>query len=178
MPNKPRKRTKLGGKQKRTPQQREADLKKVAEWVVQGKSQLWIGQQLGLSHQQISYDVKQIRAEWKEQVNLSYDEHICRILGEIQVIQDTYWREFTGDGLTNIRKKKVDSSTPKGNVSTEEEIHSSNKGNAALLSGVINCIEKKSKILGIDLSAAIESVSRAGYEIVDPESNANTEAQG
>lgn len=163
-----RQRQKLAGQQKRTPDQRLADLDKIAEWLVQGKTQRWIGGQLGLTQQQISYDVKDVRKQWKANTDLSYEQHISRLMAEIQHVKQVYWQEYSGEGLTNEKITLKKGLTPLGESSSTEMVYRNNQGSLKALDGLLKCLDRQMKILGLDLNFAIESLTRAGFQIVDP----------
>lgn len=162
-----RQRQKLAGQQKRTPDQRLADLDKVAEWLTQGKTQSWIGGQLGLTQQQISYDVKEVRKQWAANTDLSYEQHIAQLLAEIQFVERVYWAEYLGDGLTNEKVTLTKGITPLGEATSKKVVYTNNQGRLEALNGILKCIDRQIKILGLDLNFAIESVTRAGYEVID-----------
>lgn len=107
--------------------QREQDLLRTAGWYLQGWTQRKIADALGVTQQQVSYDLQQIRAEWKERTALALDEHKTCELAKIDNMESGYWQQW---------QNSIDTSEHKS-------------GYVGYLDGVQWCIEQRCKILGL-----------------------------
>lgn len=79
---------------KRTAAQIEHDRKAITQLYLAGQSQIIIGQQLGLCQQQISYDLKAIKAHWLESTQSNIDEKISLELAKLDNLEGVYWGLF------------------------------------------------------------------------------------
>ena len=115
---------------------------------LKGKTQTEIGQEVGLSQPQVSYDLADIQRRWREDTTINLDEAKQRELSRIDELERTYWQawEKSCNERTKTSTEKVsgDNGRAKASVQKEEML-----GNPAYLAGVMNCIQERSKILGI-----------------------------
>lgn len=79
---------------KRSKFEREEQLVEIARWYAQGLTQAGIAEKLGLSRQQISYDLKTVRARWQEASNSAEGERIASELAKIDNLEARAWEEF------------------------------------------------------------------------------------
>lgn len=133
---------------RRTPAQREYDLQRIAGMYLKGKTQTEIGQEVGLSQPQVSYDLADIQRRWREDTTINIDEAKQRELSRIDELERTYWQawEKSCNERTKTSTEKVsgDNGRAKASVQKEEML-----GNPAFLAGVMSCIQERGKILGI-----------------------------
>jgi hypothetical protein len=137
----------------RTPFQREQDLAEITRRYLRGETQAAIAQVLGLSQQQISYDVGTVRKRWQKAAAADMREIKARELAKIDELERTYWEAWTRS-LEETRSKTVKA---RGTVGAEtpqlaEQVNKSEErmGNPAYLAGVQWCIERRCRLLGID----------------------------
>lgn len=137
---------------KRTYSQRIADLQVIGDLYCKGKSQYAIGQQLGLSQQQISYDLKEIHARWLKTAVKTFNAWIAGELAKIDHLEREAWlawerscverHESTAEGRPNddggIDANKLQRKT------VERD------GDPRFLDQVKWCIERRAKLLGLD----------------------------
>lgn len=123
---------------KRSKQEREHDLVIVAQMYFQGKYQKEIGAKLGLSQQQISYDLAKLHKRWTAASLLEVQKFKARELARIDHLERVYWESW--EDSTKI-------------------INESGKflGDKRFLDGVQWCIAKRCEILG--LNAASKSLN-------------------
>jgi len=119
------------GVNKRTKQQREHDLVIVAQMYFEGKYQSEIGAFLGLSQQQISYDLKVLEKRWVKNSLHHITQGKARELAKIDHLEREYWQAWK------------DSDCP----------DNGSPGNPAYLSGVQWCINKRCQILGFEAAS-------------------------
>ena len=79
---------------KRTKFQREADLQKITGLYLTGKTQDAIAQELGVTQQQISYDLKTIQERWRKSALVDLNEAKQRELERIDVLEREYWQAW------------------------------------------------------------------------------------
>lgn len=112
---------------KRTPMQREADLLKIAEWYCQGWGIKKIAEKIGVSFQQISNDLVELRKRWKERASGSIEEQKLAELAKIDNLERVYWEQFEAS--------KVNEGTPQGYKGWVDSVQW--------------CIDTRAKIFGI-----------------------------
>lgn len=116
---------------KRSKVQIEADRKETAALYLKGETQAAIGVRLGLSKQQIHYDLKRIRAAWLESSLQDFDAKRAKELAAIDHLEFVVWRDF--------------------DVSAE-----AGPGDKRYLDVVLRCIDRRCKLLGLDAPAKQE----------------------
>ena len=75
---------------KRTKEKRERDREKVAALYVRGVSQTQIAQAVGVSQQQVSYDIRVLRGRWRD----SSDRSVGDELAKIDAIELEHWKAW------------------------------------------------------------------------------------
>lgn len=76
---------------KRSEMERERDLDLIAESYISGKSQAAIGRMLGLSQQQIAYDLKSIRERWQVRAFEAVDRRFAEELARLDQLEAAAW---------------------------------------------------------------------------------------
>ena len=157
---------------KRSEFQREHDYRIIADLYLKGKTQAEIADTVGLAQQQISYDLGIIRRRWREDTAINLDEAKQQELSRIDTLERTYWdawersleervktrteQSANGGGDDDKGQKK----TAKASVEKETLL-----GNPAYLSGVMSCIERRCKLLGLDAPSKNESQNSGAVTI-------------
>lgn len=107
--------------------QRERDLVETARLYCQGLSQAEIGERLGVSQRTISKDLREIQRRWQAACVEAISQGKARELARIDELERTYWAAWFDSKRAATRD-----------------------GNPAYLQGVLACIEKRCKLLGLD----------------------------
>ena len=150
------------GRNTRTQTQRERDRNEAAKLVLQGVPQTEIARMFNVTPAQISYDLKAIRKRWLDQTTLDLDQAKAQECAKIDNLERTYWSAYdllaeSGDGPSAFET-------------------------SAILSGVLNCINRRCRLLGLDepvkvdqrtISFTIE-FDRPGLERPLPHSNGHS----
>ena len=110
---------------KRKPAERDRDLVAMARLYCQGMRQIDIAEMLGISQSQVSYDLKRIQKRWQTECIEAISQGKARELARIDELERTYWGAWF-----NSTKARKD--------------------NPAFLQGVMTCIDKRCKLLGLD----------------------------
>lgn len=127
-----------------TPDQRRARQAEVARLYLQGKTQLHIAQQLGVSRQQVGYDLVVIRKAWLKSQIRDFDAAKSKELARLDLLEATHWDAFERslrDGGRTIEK-----TSERGD--TTEKVSYCRDGNPKFLEGISKCIETRARILG------------------------------
>lgn len=141
-------------KKKRTKAKRESDLVVVAEMYFKGATQYEIGKKLGLTQQQISYDIKQLQERWMGQAMAHITEGKAQQLGEIDHLERQAWQAWEdsrGEVITTTVKRQALDEDDDGGLEFEHTKRTEFKaGDASYLRVIEYCINKRCEILGLD----------------------------
>lgn len=155
-------------KNKRSPDQVKKDRVEIADRYLKGETQESIAKALGLTQQQVSYDLQVIRRIWVENQLSSFNDRVSLQLAKIDKAEAEYWRAWEATKGEEEIQTHESGITPKGEIDKtiirRRKIH----GTSAYLDGVLKCIDQRSKLLQVDTHAAIATVIRLGYEVVNP----------
>jgi predicted transcriptional regulator len=177
-------------KHTRTKIEREADLDRIAELYLQRYKQAEIAEILGVTQQQISYDLKKIQKRWSESALRSFDQAKAEELAKIDELERVYfdaWRRSQGEiEIKSVDRERVvldsENKMYKGvealsiplvdedgiTVGKEGEIVRTSRrteyrvGEKAFLSGVEWCIQQRIKIFGIAAPTKIAPTDPTG----------------
>lgn len=110
---------------KRTPFERERDLELTTKLYIRGKTQQEIADRVGVSREQIAYDIADIKKRWRESEIQDFNEAVVEQLRRLDELEQAHWAAW------------------------ERSFESSKSGEPAYLSGAIRCGEQRAKILGL-----------------------------
>ena len=133
------------GKPKRNETQREYDLERTAAAYLRGKRQVDIAEELGVSQQQVSYDIKVLHRRWRESALIDLNEAKQRELARIDTLELEYWQAW--EASRGERQRSAVSKT--GETSRAQIVKYDSPGDPRFLAGVQWCVEQRCKILGI-----------------------------
>ena len=147
---------------KRTPIQIEDDRREIASLYLQGKTQQAIAERLGMTRQMVGYDLKAIQRRWREDTSRNLDEDKARELAKLDELERTYWQGWE-DSLeqvtTETTSRAVAGGGAGGGVGVTERAairREGKQGNPTYLRGVIDCIDRRCKLLGLDSPQKLE----------------------
>ena len=158
---------------KRTKAEREKDYVKEIELYLKGKYQHEIAEIIGVTQQQIAYDLKVIQKRWIKESKASIEQYRLRELGKIDQIEREAWeawnesKEEFNAKITKVSKVTKDAKT--GNI-IPSTVDNTNKtedrnGNPKYLEVIMKCIERRCKMLGIDAPEKHEHTGKDGGPI-------------
>ena len=81
-------------KTKRTSVERERDLEAITGLYLRGVSQSEIAAQLGVTQQQVSYDLKVVQRRWAEKTVINLDAAKQKELARIDLLEREYWQAW------------------------------------------------------------------------------------
>ncbi len=142
---------------KRTPIQRARDRVEIARRYCHGETQIDIAAYLEVSQQQISYDLKAVQREWKDQRIKELDIHKWRELAKIDELERTYWDAWMRSQTEHVRTRSRQQTGGDILASIERE---NPIGDPRFLVGVAWCIERRCKLLGLDEPLRIDITDR------------------
>lgn len=130
----------------------------VSELYLQGMTQAAIAQKVGVSQAVISKDLKELRVQWIERSMEAISERKAIELAKIDALELTYWDAWErskADRETVTQEKIGEIKDPTtgaliGTRARETRVRTGQTGTSAFLDGVMKCIDKRCKILGLD----------------------------
>ena len=152
---------------KRTPIQRERDLLEISGLYLRGITQAEIASQLGVSQQQVSYDLKILQRRWLAESVAKIDERKARELAKVDRLEREYWEAWERSKLDaetvtleKLGALKDGQGQIVGTKVKEVKKREGQSGNPSFLAGVQWCIDKRCEILGLDAPKKIDATSK------------------
>ena len=146
---------------KRSRSERQRDLATIARlYIREGLKQHEIADRLGVSQQQISYDLLSLRKMWLKSALVDFNHARAEQLAKIDELERTYWEAWLssceGGGYTvAVAEQGKDKELEIAKTITREN---TGTGNPAFLAGVERCVGMRNKMLGLDAPRLIEVV--------------------
>lgn len=164
----------------REPFEREQQLPEIARRYLQGETQAAIAEALELTQQTVSNDLREIRSRWRESSVRDFDEAKAQELAKIDLIEAEFWQQWERSKELKRTRKHEEGVTERGDLIKMTVIEEQRCGNPVYLNGVMSCVERRCKLLGLDselkyqdLTLAIAAVIREGF-IVERRKNAES----
>jgi hypothetical protein len=150
------------GRKGRSPDQIRKDRAEIARLYLQRMTQAEIGQHLGLSRQQVGYDLNAVREEWLQSSLMDFNARKAEELARIDRLEREYW-----DAWEASKKERQTSTTEQTTDADGERLKAGIRkteqtGDPRYLSGVQWCIEQRCKILGLNAPQKIAPTNPAG----------------
>lgn len=125
------------GANTRTPARRAADRKEIVRlYLTEGLNQHEVAARVGISQEQVSYDLRAVAREWQRQAVADVDAARGAELAKLAQLEAEYWDAW------RTQTDKDESRRP------------------AYLDGVLKCIERRCKLLGIDAPQKLDVTSK------------------
>lgn len=139
----------------------------IASLYLKRYSQQEIADHLGINQATVSRDLAVLQAEWKQAALHSLDEAKAKELAKIDELEREYWLEWRASKVEkqSTLTEQVDGGKGgrrKAQIRKEERL-----GNAAYLTGVQWCIDKRCKLLGLDAPDRLDAVVKTAIEYVN-----------
>jgi hypothetical protein len=150
---------------KRTPFQREEDLVQITRLYLQGRTQRDIAEVVGVSQGQVNHDLKLIQQRWRESSIMDMNEAKQKELARIDEVEIQFWEAWERSKSERTRARQESdgkSKDGKPNVVRATMEKEQRDGNPAFLAGVMSCIERRCKLLGLDAPAKSELTGKDG----------------
>ena len=151
---------------KRTKIQLEDDRREIASLYLQGKTQQTIADRLGMTRQMVGYDLKVVQRRWREDTSRNLDEDKARELAKLDELERTHWQAWE-DSLEQVTRLTAGTTTSGGGGVTQRQAlqREDKQGNPAYLRGIMDCIDRRCKLLGLDAPLKQEHTGAAGGPI-------------
>ena len=149
---------------KRSDFEREYDYRRITDLYLQGKTQADIAAVIGVARQQIGYDLVIIQRRWRSDTTINLDEAKQKELARVDVLEREYWSAWERSLEEKVKtrtEKHTGSDSAKASVEKESLL-----GNPAYLAGVMSCIERRCKMLGLDAPTKIAPTTPDGKESI------------
>lgn len=163
---------------KRSKEQRNADMNRLAVLYVKRIPQSVMAEEMGVSQGQISQDIKKLLQKWEsEQIN-QIDRYKHEELTRINSIEAEMWEQWElskGKGNKTIFKStsgKIKKKDPSLDTATnfiknpefwrEEQTEESSSGNMEYMRGIMWCIEERCKIIGLHAPKKLANTNPEG----------------
>lgn len=165
---------------KRTPFERERDLVEIARLMVRGNNVVEIANELKVSASQVRYDIKTVEQRWHDAATDSLNAYKEKELAKLDELERTYWKawvESLKPKTTEYVERGEGEKGPQSRTGRRIEVQT---GNPAYLNGVLSCIDRRIKLLGLDAPIKIdisEKVRTVAREMGLDEEEAVREAQ-
>jgi DNA-binding transcriptional regulator LsrR (DeoR family) len=150
---------------KRTKAERERDLDKIAALYLGERTQAEIAGQLGVSRQQIGYDLKTLQERWLASSLSSFDANKARELAKIAHLERMYleaWARSCEEKQTTSTERTLVGEAGKAALRKE-----SRDGNPAFLEGVRWCIAERIKLRGLAPTTNVDNRVEAKLRITE-----------
>jgi len=134
------------------------DRRRITDLYLSGWTQTAIAEELGVSQQTISLDLKAVQKDWLASSLIDFDAAKAKELAKVDRLEREYWAAWEAskeDKETSVTEKAGgEKPRSKAQIRREGQV-----GNPSFLSGVQWCIERRCKILGIDAPQKMQVLS-------------------
>lgn len=158
-----------GGPKLLNPVARDARKAQIAERYMRGERQYEIAATLGITQQQVSLDLKSIRADWMKRAGEQIQARKSVELARIDELERTYWDAWTKSTKQSTRTSQ-ESRTGSGEGKRVAVCKADRDGDPRYLAGVQWCIERRCKILGLDAPVKAAATDVEGHDIINADS--------
>ena len=151
-------------KPKRTDKQRQSDLPRISELYLKGFTQEKIAAEFNITRQQIAYDLKDIKDQWKDSTLIDFNEAQNRELDRIDLLESEAWKGWNRSIGTVVKTtEKSGDSSMKGSYAETSTVAEEQAGDSRFLEIINKCIQRRCDILG--LKAPIKTELMGGLDI-------------
>jgi hypothetical protein len=150
------------GRKGRSPDQIRRDRAEVARLYLQRWTQAEIGAKLGLSRQQVGYDLGAVRLEWLESSVMDFNARKAEELARIDRLERECW-----DAWEASKKGKETTTSEQTTGGRGERVKAAIRkveqtGDPRFLAGVERCIDQRCKLLGLNAPQKIAPTAPDG----------------
>lgn len=148
---------------------------RVARLYLEGKTQTEIAGELKVSQPTVSEDLAWVRGEWKKSAEFAFGDRVAEELARLDEVEREAWQawERSKKKLKRVSTKTV-KNVPEASkdpaVEREEEtsVEEGRDGDPRHLNVVMDCIDKRCKILGLDAPLKVAPTTPDGKESWEP----------
>jgi hypothetical protein len=151
----------------RTPLAREHDLREAAALYLRGLTQGEIARRLGVSRQQVGYDLRALQRRWRESALADFHARRAAELAKVDELERTYWEAW--ERSCQAREISTQERIQGGDGQAEGRLKAGVRkekrdGNPEFLRGVERCVEMRCKITGAFAALKVAPTTPDGQE--------------
>jgi len=147
----------------RTPAQKDADRQQVAKLSLEGLSTYAIAAQMNVSQRTVWRDLEIIRKEWRDRSVEMIDEVKAKELAKLDKVEAEAWAAYWRS--TTDREKRVAEMRPGPSGGKFTKIETEGQaGDPRFLKIILDCQERRAKILGTDAPTKVAATNPDGTE--------------
>lgn len=129
----------------------------ISKMYLEGWPQFRIAEKVKVTQQQVSKDLSVLRRVWQLNATQNTDKYISKELAKIDKLEYEYWTAWR-KSIENYEKSKKKFVDKKQKELTKEEVIVF--GDPRFLHGIERCIERRCKLLGLDLPEKFDHTSK------------------
>ena len=141
---------------RRTPFEIEQHRHTICSLYLRGMTQAAIAERLGITREMVTYDVRQLQIRWRRDTAMDLDAAKTKELARIDELERTYWTAWE----SSLQDKEVSATMRRqmaaGQVDQASIRKEARDGNPAFLAGVLNCIDRRCHLLGLDAPVKVD----------------------
>jgi hypothetical protein len=150
------------GRKGRSPDQIARDRAEIARLYLQRRTQAEIAAQLGMSRQQVGYDLGAVRQGWLESSLTDFNARKAEELARIDRLEREYW-----DAWEASQRERETSTTEQTSDDDGQRMRASLRkvgqtGDPRYLAGVQSCIEQRCRLLGLNAPTETRLTGQGG----------------
>lgn len=135
----------------RAPFQIERDRAEIAQRYLRRQTQHEIATALGLTRELVKYDLQVIQAQWRKDTARDLDADKADALARIDELERTYWVAWVASQEDKEVTVQESGKGGTGGDRMKAQVRKEGReGNATFLAGVMTCIDRRCKLLGLD----------------------------
>lgn len=141
------------------------DRRRISDLYLRGWLQADIAKEIDRSDATVSRDIKVLQRDWLKSALIDFDQAKARELAKIDDLERTYheaWERSCEDAETTTQKMIGDSKTGRKEMSKTAK---GQAGDPRFLQGILQCIDRRCKLLGVDAPQRKEITGKDGGPI-------------
>jgi len=115
-----------------------------------------------VSQQQISYDLKTLQKRWQKSALVDIDAAKSKELARIDHLEREYWIAWERSCSMRVITTAEKRATEKADSTKAGRREEQRDGNPAFLAGIMQCIDRRCKIMGFDAPTKIAPTDPSG----------------
>ena len=150
----------MSARKSKNPTEREDRLRRVSDLYLARQYQSVIGERLGISQQQVSYDLRVLRDRWRVDASRQVNERKQEELARIDRLEMEAWNEWERSQSSSNSETRTEQSGGHGRELQKSTQRIQDRlGDPRYLIAIQWCIQKRVDILGIDAPAEVRDVT-------------------
>lgn len=155
----------MGGKRKRKRIEIEQRQVAIAKLFLAGKTQVEIGAALGISQPVVSRNLTRLRETWLALSLRDFDERKAEELAKINEVERNAWEQFEASKADSRESSQCTDADGKPKETRNKR--KTQTANARYLETVLDCIDRRVRLLGLDAPLKVAKTDMAGRDL-DP----------